>query len=170
MSSEIWKPIQEVNCLHEVSNLGNVRNTKTRQILKPSIHHGGYFYVTIGSRKTKRVCVSVHRLVAKHFCSGYKEGLVVNHIDGNKANNTASNLEWVSQSENMLHAFKTGLAKPHPEVHEKSVLCIETGIQYKSTKEASRITGISQGNISEVCNGKRNHAGGYTWKFVDHFN
>ena len=53
----------------------------------------------------------VHRLVAFYFCPGYMEGLVVNHIDGNKLNNISSNLEWVTRSENDIHAFKLGLRK-----------------------------------------------------------
>ena len=54
----------------------------------------------------------MHRLVAEAFCDNPHSKPHVNHIDGNKVNNTASNLEWVTQSENMVHAVVTGLHKP----------------------------------------------------------
>ena len=55
----------------------------------------------------------IHRLVAQHFCEGYQKDLVVNHKDGNKLNNCANNLEWVTRSENDLHAFKNNLRQKH---------------------------------------------------------
>ncbi len=73
----------------------------------------------------------VHRLVAQYFCDGYAEGLVVNHIDGDKTNNRSSNLEWVTRSENDLHAFSLGLRriiKPPPKKKWKiEVFNIGTG-------------------------------------------
>ena len=53
------------------------------------------------------------------------------------------------------------------EQQSKRTLCIETGIIYPSISEAYRQTGISQGNISAVCNGHRKTAGGYHWKYLD---
>lgn len=55
----------------------------------------------------------VHRLVAFYFVPGYQEDLVVNHIDGDKSNNLFTNLEWVTRSENDLHAFALGLRTPN---------------------------------------------------------
>ena len=54
----------------------------------------------------KRKGFSVHTLVARAFCDGYKKGLIVNHIDGNKLNNYYKNLEWVTYKENSIHATK----------------------------------------------------------------
>lgn len=60
---------------------------------------------------------ALHRLVATHFVdnpNGYTE---INHIDGNRYNNSASNLEWVSHKDNMLHAYKTELKSNHGELN-----------------------------------------------------
>lgn len=50
---------------------------------------------------------SIHKLVAEHFVSGYFEGAVVNHIDGDNRNNDSSNLEWVSQLDNVHKSYET---------------------------------------------------------------
>ena len=57
------------------------------------------------SIKGKTVHLPIHRYVCKYFCSGYKDGLVVNHIDGNTINNYYKNLEWVSQKENIHKGY-----------------------------------------------------------------
>lgn len=62
----------------------------------------------------------VHRLVAMAFVKGMVSGKEVNHIDGNKRNNAASNLEWVTKSENQLHAYKIGLRRPTYGNHRKA--------------------------------------------------
>ena len=168
---EIWQPILEVGGNYEISNLGQVRNSKTLNLIQHNIRHTGYHYVTIGSRvNNTRQCMSVHRLVAKYFCIGYNVDLVVNHIDGNKSNNIASNLEWVTQSENIRHAYKLGLISSPPTRPKKKVLCVTTGTTYESVRDASRQTGISQGNISQACNGHRSHAGGFKWIFTECYN
>ena len=62
---------------------------------------------------------TIHKLVATAFCEGFDDSLQVNHIDGDKLNNNASNLEWVSASDNRLHAWKTGL-QTATEAHKAS--------------------------------------------------
>ena len=54
---------------------------------------------------------AVHRIIAKAFCTGYKKGYVVNHLDGNKRNNRANNLEYCSSIDNIIHAHRLGLCK-----------------------------------------------------------
>lgn len=75
--------------------------------LKTTINNRGYKAVKMMGGKT----FMVHRLVAEHFCvkPSNDPKLVVNHLDGNKLNNTYSNLEWCTQKENLHHARKTGL-------------------------------------------------------------
>lgn len=68
--------------------------------------HNGYIYFKTAI-KGQPVRYSMHRLVGKYFCEGYKEGLVVNHIDGNGLNNYYKNLEWVTQKENVNKSYIT---------------------------------------------------------------
>jgi len=77
--------------------------------LKPSLNKKrGYYYISLqGGGKRKNF--QLHRLVADYFIENKFNKPQVNHIDGNKSNNNASNLEWCTRSENHLHAFRIGL-------------------------------------------------------------
>ena len=78
--------------------------------LKPRNIEG---YLRIGLRKNGiQTQYFIHRLVGECYIENRNNKLFINHIDGNKLNNNITNLEWVTNSENMLHAFKTGLQKP----------------------------------------------------------
>jgi hypothetical protein len=104
---EKWMDIKDCP-QYEVSNQGDVRNKKTGLILQPHLNkEGGYRRVNIGGKHRY-----VHRLVAESFYDGDPKKLDVNHIDGNKENNTLSNLEWVTRKENIKHAFINGLKYP----------------------------------------------------------
>ena len=162
MENEIWKSIEETNGRYEVSNMGKVRNTRTGKVLKPYVTRKGYHRVDLYPSPHKYTHVLIHRLVAKYFCAGYKDGLYVNHIDGNKSNNVYTNLEWVTALENVEHSFKEKLHH-NPRT---PVVCIDTVKMYPSTREASRNTGIPHGNISRACKGKYKTAGGYTWRYT----
>lgn len=103
--STIWKPMVGFEDCGEVSTNGLVRN-KHGLIRKTNVSKNGYERVGFhGGQET----VFVHRLVARAFCEGYEDSLQVNHKDGDKLNNNADNLEWVTHSENVKHAFRTGL-------------------------------------------------------------
>ena len=140
---------------YEVSNMGNVRNSK-HQILKPAKRKNGYLQVLL-YKNGKRNMFLVHRLVAFAFIpnDNPQEKTDINHIDENKSNNMVDNLEWCSKQYNIDYSqgFK--------------VLCVETGIVYNSTKKAARETGLQQDGIWKCCVGKRNTCGGYHWKYVD---
>ena len=74
--------------------------------LKPRANKGGYLYIDcVDGERHKRF--GVHQLVAKYFCDGYFDGAVVNHIDANKTNNHYTNLEWVSQKDNVNKSYIT---------------------------------------------------------------
>lgn len=112
---EIWKPIP-LNERYEVSNLGNVCDTKTYRI-KPTHNSNGYRFVSFGKPLARIGCkdVGVHRLVIWAFMGFLSRNTrQVNHIDGDKSNNILSNLEIVSPSENIKHAYRIGLRKTGP--------------------------------------------------------
>lgn len=92
---------------YQVSNHGRVKNSKTGKILKPYLTRG-YLRVSLYN-DSGRKCKLVHRLVAEAFLPNPHSKPAVNHINGCKTDSNVSNLEWVSASENMLHAHSSGL-------------------------------------------------------------
>ena len=113
---EIWKPVKEFEGLYEVSNLGQVRSlnykrTKGTKILKLVIDKDGYLRVNL-YKNGKQYNKKVHRLVTAAFIPNPEGKTEVNHIDGNKTNNRVENLEWVTHSENIQHAWESGLCEP----------------------------------------------------------
>lgn len=108
----MWKSIRGYKGFYEVNELGDVRSIKQRRgthakLLKPT-NMKGYRRVDL-CVDMKRSTKMVHRLVAEAFLLNPKNLPYINHIDCNKANNLATNLEWCSHQENMNHAWKTGL-------------------------------------------------------------
>lgn len=109
---EIWKDIEGFEGRYQVSNLGRVMSLvtnhgKPQRKLKPQ-YERTYLYVNL-SIKDKVHTKDVHRMVAKAFVPNPDTKPMVNHIDGSKLNNNASNLEWVTCSENHKHAYASGL-------------------------------------------------------------
>ncbi len=115
LDGEIWKRIFEFPD-YEVSNLGRVkshRNWKSR-ILRSWTDAKGYLYVELRDSLCQVYGKRISRLVAEAFIGPAPTiGHQVNHKDGNKQNNQSTNLEWVTNSENIRHADRTGLRKKH---------------------------------------------------------
>ena len=106
---EIWKPIKNWEDKYEVSNKGRIKNSTTGKILKGDKNNCGYCRISFYD-KSRKERVFIHRLVLMTFSPvDNMENLQVNHIDGNKENNSLENLEWVTQIENEMHAIKLGL-------------------------------------------------------------
>lgn len=166
---EIWKKIIGYENNYEISSYGNVRNIKTNKILIGDKNSAGYKRVTLYSPIKKRFFI--HRLVALHFCEGYKENLVVNHKDGNKLNNHSDNLEWVTRSENDLHAFKNKLRKPNPCTfkHKIGAYSFNGTLMktYQNTQECQNDLKVAKSNIYNCCNGKQKTCRGYILKYLD---
>lgn len=105
MSIEIWKVIEDAS-KYEISNLGRVRNIKTKKLIN-SYNMKGYPAVTLrtedlfNKRKSNHL---IHRLVAKAFILNPNKYPNVNHIDGNRENYNINNLEWCTQKQNINHS------------------------------------------------------------------
>ena len=115
--TEVWKDIKGYEGLYQISNLGRVKSLahlhgkskkliRKEKIMQCVIGIKGYLYCGLSKNGlTKRY--RVHRLVAEAFIANPNELPQVNHIDGDKLNNSINNLEWVTKGENNRHAIKT---------------------------------------------------------------
>lgn len=126
-----WKKIKGYE--YEVSNIGEVKSLDREVpyrlkgykqkikglLLKQNKKSNGYLHVTLFDRKGNPKYCSTHRLVALYFVENKKKYPQVNHIDGNKLNNHYLNLEWVTQSQNMMHFFKSEKFNPSHNTQRK---------------------------------------------------
>ena len=154
-----WKPLVykdiDLSDRYMISNTGEIYSIKSQKVLKQTINKStGYrgVCISLGNRKCKKF-IKTHIAVALSFVSGYQEGLIVNHKDGNKQNNTYENLEWVTASENQLHAIKNDLRTNHSKIR-----CINTGDVFDSVSQACEWCGLAKWSrsIKEYLEGKRN--------------
>lgn len=145
---EIWKPIAGFEGVYEVSSLGNVRSANGR-MRKPFMIPKGYLMIDLfhNYRLTR---ARVNRLVAEAFIPNPDNKTEVNHKNENKTDNRAENLEWTSKSENMIHAYRTGLLTKgkHPI---RKVRCLEDGKVYPTAGEAARTYGITAQSVTNSC-------------------
>ncbi len=118
------------------------------KILSTRLNNCGYEEVRL-SMDNITTTKFVHRLLAEAFIPNPDQKKEINHKDGNTQNNSIGNLEWVTHSENMLHAYKFGLIKNKA----KPVIDICTGQKFSSTKEASLCLGINQSTLKSYLNG-----------------
>lgn len=96
---------------YTISEEGVITNVKTQKIKKPWLGKVGYYYIDL-YENNKSTKVALHRLLAQTFLPNPENKRTVNHIDGNKLNNSLANLEWATDSENNQHAYETGLKVP----------------------------------------------------------
>lgn len=144
---------------YSVSDAGEIYTAAGRELRQ---HTDRYGYAYIRQRYDgKRPHVYVHRLVAMCYIDNPDNMPQINHIDGNKQNNAAKNLEWATNSTNQLHSrYVLGNQTGYPDA---PVVCVETGEQFRSRKAAERATGTNSSHIGECIKGTRKSAGGYHW-------
>ena len=164
--SERWKPVIDYEDWYEVSDLSVIRRTKAScgthigKILIPHTNRGGYRCVSLCKEGGQRTA-TVHRIVTESFLGRRPGDKQVNHKDGDKTNNRLDNLEYVTPSENMLHAFSIGLISHRGEKNsnikltEKDVYKVRrllaeghtlSSIAFSFNVSKSCIGGISAGN------------------------
>ncbi|MGN1370900.1 MAG: HNH endonuclease [Candidatus Coprovivens sp.] len=162
---EEWRTIHDFPN-YKVSNRGRVINAKNYKLLKPFDNGTGYNSVYLYKDK-KRYTKRVHRLVAEEFVDKISEGNEVNHIDGNKKNNFADNLEWCTRKENMKHAYILGLVKPDRK--RKMVVILETGEIFRSISECARYINGNSSNISACLKRRRRTHKGYHYMELNEY-
>lgn len=167
---EIWKDIKGYVGLYQVSDWSRVKSMERKvrhssggtrivrgMILKQQKDHDGYLQASL-YREGKESKKSIHRLVAEAFIPNPENKPRVNHIDTNRWNNYALNLEWATHQEDVDHS----VSKPVIQFNKQGVEIA----RFKSANEASRRTGIFQGSISNVCRGLGKTAGDSKWKYA----
>lgn len=128
---EIWKDVLGYEGYYQVSNLGRVKsldrvvlrkghnmNLKGK-IIKPQLNEFGYQMVVL-IKMAKSKSIKIHQLVANAFIPNPENLPCINHKDGLKRNNHATNLEWCTYSQNHKHAYDMGLKKPYERNGEKN--------------------------------------------------
>lgn len=168
---EVWKDIPDYEGKYQISNKGRVkslpRNDKFCKrgyeiIMKAFVCGSGYQEVLL-SLDDRRKPMLIHRMVAEAFVPNPDGKQEVNHKDGNKTNNDANNLEWVTPSENIRHSYDTQINKGRG----RKVVCVETGEVFDSIKEAADKYGLQVPLIWKCCNGKQKTTGGYHWNYKE---
>lgn len=154
MSEEIWKDCAKFP-KYQVSNLGNIRNKKTKHLITQKPNHNGYMRVGLYKEDSTRINVSVHRLVAEAFLEGGGNDMDVDHILGNKADNRAERLAWTTRSENIKRAYGIGLKKPISHPNATPVKIVETGEVYPSLRNCAEVLGGGRKYIQKCLNGEQ---------------
>ena len=175
---EIWKPITGTKGFIEVSDLGNVRSLLRGQpyLLKTQVDARGYCRIRVTIEGEKHT-YKLHREVAKAFIPNPNNLPQINHIDGNKDNNSVSNLEWCTNRDNAHHAIKNGLwdsviegSRKENERRKKPIIAYRIDgafpctRYYESISEAER--DIGSRHITAVLKGKRSHAKGWAFQYA----
>lgn len=150
--NEVWKDVPEFEGYYQVSNLGNVRNKRGKN-LTLQVNAKGYYVVYL-SKYGKCYKKFVHKLVAEVFVLKPEELESVTHKDTVKKNNRDSNLEWCGC--------------PYlPKCVIQMDLDYNVIGEFQSLAEAERKTGISRYCISSCCNNRTSRAGKFRWKFKE---
>ena len=158
---EIWTEIKGYEGLYEVSDLGRIKSYRRKNVaILVQENNGMYNLICLCNGKTKKKFL-IHRLVAFHFIPNTENKLEVNHIDGNKKNNCAYNLEWCTRSENAIHSYTNGLQKVvfgneshYHKLTEKQVLEIREIGKNMYQKDIAKLYNVDASNISNILNRK----------------
>ena len=181
ISEEEWRDIAGYEGCYQVSNLGRVKSLERtfidkrkhkqhikERILKPQPCRDGYLQVFLCNSSDKKKNFSVHRLVCGAFLENPENKPCVNHIDEDKTNNTASNLEWCTYKENSNHGTRNArMAKTKNKPVGQYTTNGKLLKIWQSLMEVQRQLGFAPSNICKVARGKNKTAYGYVWKYIE---
>lgn len=119
----------------------------------------GYICVRLCDSSGNFHNVYLHRIKACALLPNPNNLPCVNHIDGNKQNNSVDNLEWCDYSYNLKHAYRHGLRRA------KHILCLETGEEYESVTSAATQTGIKRTALHECLSGRNKTCAKMHWAY-----
>ena len=151
---------KKYNDFIEVSEAGDVKSHG--KLIKGEIVKAGYKRVHV-SHEGKSYKFLVHRLVAEAFIDNPKKLPLVNHIDGNKLNNSVNNLEWITYSGNLVHAYRTGLRSADGEANNMSKLTVQQVKEIRKLYEKrgknnsyvlAKLYGVKPKTIQNIVKGK----------------
>lgn len=159
-----FRPVVGYEDFYEVSADGTIYSKITNSFRVQVVNNkNGYAYVVlVNPNSSKNKTAAVHRIVAEAWIPNENGFDCINHKNENKLDNHVYNLEWCTKAYNNTYNGKTQrCCKPVIGTN------IKTGeeVEFGSARIAENFTGANYKNISAACNGKRNQAGGYRWRF-----
>ena len=171
---EEWKPIEGAEDGYMVSNMGRVKGVR-KPIIRQHDNGLGYLQCKIKMKEGRARFLKVHRMVATAFIPNPHGKPEINHIDGNKANNAVSNLEWVTHSENVRKGWENGQFEKAREASRANMIGNSLkrmkiqrsdGVTFESQTAAAAALGVNQSCISDVINGKQATCKGFTFRKI----
>ena len=172
---EIWKDIIGYEGLYRISDQGRIFSVKSGKIRETFVSNSGYKMIHLYKNGTDRH-FTVHRLVADNFIPNPFDFKEINHINENKLDNRAENLEWCNRKYNQEYSgnirkwVNAGANGNKVASSRKIARYTKEGILlnvYIGAREVERMIGYSHQSIGRVCLGKQKTAYGYVWKYLD---